>query len=81
MIEKSMKQVNFSVKPNRNAKQQALEVIPKLRTVIPLERSQMQLKVMCHKKHKQKLKELASEVESERVTEDGTFEIVSDKQN
>lgn len=33
MIEKSMKDLHFSVKPNRNSKQQALDVIKQLHDV------------------------------------------------
>ena len=33
MIEKAMKEINFSLKPNRNSKQQALEVIKQLNEV------------------------------------------------
>ncbi|KAK7867849.1 hypothetical protein R5R35_003521 [Gryllus longicercus] len=69
MIEKAMKDVHFSVKPNRNAKQQALDVIPMLKTVMPLERAQMRLRIMFSGKEARKLREkiakLAGTVESE----------------
>ena len=76
MIEKSMKQIHFSLKPNRTSKQQALEAISKLKSVIPIEKAQMKLKVICPKKHKQKLQELADEVESEEITENGLLEMI-----
>lgn len=69
MIEKAMKDVHFSVKPNRNAKQQALDVIPQLKAVMPLERAQMRLRVLISGKEARKLREkiakLATKVESE----------------
>ena len=72
-----MKQVHFSVKPNKNTKQQALEVITKLKEVIPIEKAQMKLRVICNKKHRKSLKEMAAEVEEDTVSGDGILEIVS----
>ncbi|XP_015519517.1 ribosome maturation protein SBDS [Neodiprion pinetum] len=60
MIEKAMKDVHFSVKPNRNAKQQALDVIPQLKAVMPLERAQMRLRVLISGKEARKLREKIS---------------------
>ncbi|CAB3360367.1 ribosome maturation protein SBDS [Cloeon dipterum] len=57
MIEKAMKDVHFSVKPNRNTKQQALEVIPTLKESLPLERAQMRIKLTLPSKEAKKLKE------------------------
>uniref|UniRef100_A0A1B6E0G9 Ribosome maturation protein SBDS n=1 Tax=Clastoptera arizonana TaxID=38151 RepID=A0A1B6E0G9_9HEMI len=69
IIEKAMKDVHFSVKPNRNAKQQALDVIPQLKETMPLERAQMRIKTICSGKEARKVREkivkLASKVESE----------------
>ena len=76
IIEKCMKQLHFSVKPNKNSKQQAIELIPQLKTIIPIERAQMKLRVITHKKNKQKLKEFATNVESETVGGDGQLEMV-----
>lgn len=58
MIENAMKdEIHFSVKPNRNAKQQALDVIAQLKAVIPLERAQMRLKIVIPEKEARKLKD------------------------
>lgn len=76
IIEKSMKQIHFSVNTKKNTKQQALEVIKKLKEVLPIERCMMRLRVVTHKKNKEKLKMLASEVESENVEGDGILEII-----
>lgn len=69
MIEQAMKDSHYSVKPNRNAKQQALEVIKILKETIPLERARMRLKIVLHGKESKKIKEkifkLAANVESE----------------
>ncbi|XP_059481198.1 ribosome maturation protein SBDS isoform X2 [Neocloeon triangulifer] len=75
MIEKAMKDVHFSVKPNRNAKQQALEVIPMLKETLPLERAQMRLKLHLPPKEAKKLKEkvvsFTAKVETEDWSTDG----------
>lgn len=69
MIEKAMKDAHFSVKPNRNAKQQALDVIKLLKETMPLERARMRLKIVFSGKEARKLKEkvvkLAGGVEQE----------------
>lgn len=79
MIEKAMKDLHFSVKPNRNTKQQALDVIPQLKTVIPLERAQMRLKITIPGKEAKKLREkvikLAKTVESENW-DNGTLHLI-----
>ncbi|XP_014272332.1 ribosome maturation protein SBDS [Halyomorpha halys] len=69
MIEKAMKDIHFSIKPNRNAKQQALDVIPQLKAIMPLERAQMRLKVQFSgkdaRKQREKLAKLTTSIESE----------------
>lgn len=40
-----MKECHIAVKPNKNAKQQALETIGKIKSQIPLERAQMRLRL------------------------------------
>ncbi|RZF37780.1 hypothetical protein LSTR_LSTR007142 [Laodelphax striatellus] len=79
LIEKAMKDVHFSVKPNRNAKQQALDVIPQLKATMPLERAQMRLQVTASGKETRKLRDkvvkLAGSVETESW-DDGTLNLV-----
>lgn len=70
MIEKAMKDVHFSVKPNRNAKQQALDVIPQLKTVMPLERAQMRLRLSTGGKEARKLREKIAKMATKIETED-----------
>ena len=69
LIEKAMKDLHFSVKPNRNAKQQALDVIPQLKTVMPLERAQMRVRIAISGKEARKLRDklakLIAKIESE----------------
>lgn len=69
MIEKAMHDIHFSSKPNRNAKQQALDVIPLLRESMPLERASMRVQIVFGgkdaKKLKEKLHKLFNTVESE----------------
>ncbi|KAF8763342.1 Ribosome maturation protein SBDS like protein [Argiope bruennichi] len=77
IIEKSMKECHISVKPNKNSKQQALEVIKKLQEVMPIARSQMKLRVSIPggKAYRNKLKELAASVESQNMDE-GNLQMV-----
>lgn len=76
MIEKAMKQVHVSVKPNRTSKQQALDIIPQLKGVILIERAQMKLRVLTNKKNKNKIKELASNIEEDNALPDGQIEVI-----
>ncbi|XP_065358911.1 ribosome maturation protein SBDS [Calliphora vicina] len=45
IIEKSLKEAHFSIKPNRNNKQQTLDAIKLLKEHMPIERSRMKLRV------------------------------------
>jgi len=78
IIEKSMKDIHFSMKPNRSAKQQALEVIRSLKEHIPIERSQMKLRVLLPggKAHRERLRSLASSVEVDAIGTTGELEMV-----
>lgn len=76
IIEKSMKQIHFSVNPKKNTKQQALEVIKKLKEVLPIERCMMKLRIVTHKRNKDKLRELASDIESQQIEGDGVLEVI-----
>lgn len=57
IIEKTMKDVHFSVNVNKSAKQQALEVIQLIKTSIPIERAQMRVRILLHGKEARKVKE------------------------
>lgn len=77
MIEKAMKDVHYSIKPNQSTKQQVLQVIKliKEKDAIPLERAKMRLKVNFKgnttKKIKEKIMKIISvEIENEEKTED-----------
>lgn len=80
MIEKAMKDLHFSVKPGKNTKQQALEVIKQLKEsgTINIRKAQMRIRVSTSakdaKKLKEKIKKLASAVESEDFSDE--FEMV-----
>ncbi len=47
MILSGMKEIHFAVNPTRSAKQQALEVIRRLKEVMPIERAKMHLRAVC----------------------------------
>ncbi|CAL7933177.1 unnamed protein product [Xylocopa violacea] len=79
MIEKAMKDIHFSVKPNRNAKQQALDVIPQLKAVMPLEQAQMRLRVLVSGKEARKLRDKIVKLITKLETEEwnnGTLDLV-----
>uniref|UniRef100_A0A646QG96 Ribosome maturation protein SBDS n=1 Tax=Hemiscolopendra marginata TaxID=943146 RepID=A0A646QG96_9MYRI len=79
MIEKGMKDIHFSVKPNRNTKQQALEVIKQLKDVMTIARAQMRVKIVLPSKEARRLKDkiskLASKMEAENWN-DSILELV-----
>ncbi|XP_033123238.1 ribosome maturation protein SBDS-like [Anneissia japonica] len=76
IIERAMKDVHFAVKPTRNAKQQALEVIKKLKETENFEiaRAQMRLRISIPSREAKKIKErltpMISTVESEEFEEE-----------
>jgi len=69
IIQQAMKDLKFSLKPNRSTKQQALELIPELRKELPIARAQMRITVVVPEKQakevKSKLKALVGTVERE----------------
>lgn len=77
MIEKSMKEIHISVKPNKSSKQQALDVIKKLQETIKIERSQMKLRIFIPggKSFRSRIKDLASAVDNESM-DDGNLQMV-----
>ena len=50
-----MKECHIAVKPNRNAKQQALEIVPKLKEQLPIARAQMRFKILVPIRESKKL--------------------------
>ncbi|XP_053952933.1 ribosome maturation protein SBDS [Anastrepha obliqua] len=74
IIEKSLKDAHFSVKMNKNTKQQTLDAIKLLREHIPIERSRMKLRVSfvgkeCGNRLKESVSKLATKVEHEEWDE------------
>merc|ERR1712062_475160 len=55
IIEKAMKECHIAVKPNKNAKQQALEIVPKLKDHMPIARAQMRFKITVPIRESKKL--------------------------
>uniref|UniRef100_A0A3P9LC93 Ribosome maturation protein SBDS n=2 Tax=Oryzias TaxID=8089 RepID=A0A3P9LC93_ORYLA len=74
MIERAMKDIHYSVKPNKSAKQQALEVIRQLKETMEIQRAHMRLRLQLPAKEakrlKEKLKPLLQVVESEEFDEE-----------
>lgn len=80
IIEKAMKDAHYSVKPNRNAKQQALDVIPVLKETMPLERAQMRVRITLSGKEARKIRDKIAALTSTNEQEEwsgGTVVIVS----
>ncbi|VDM46513.1 unnamed protein product [Toxocara canis] len=79
VIEKALHDLHFSLKPNRSAKQQALEMIPKLRETMKIDRAEMRLRISVEakeaKRMHERLKNLFSNVEVEDWDQ-GSLEIV-----
>jgi len=77
IIEKALHDIHFSIKPNRSTKQQALEVIPKLREQMAIERAKMRIRIFVPSHSAKALKEkLISFVTVENETwESGNLEI------
>jgi len=80
IIEKALSDLHFAMKPNRSSKQQALEVIPKLREIMPIQRAQMRVRVTV-KKHsvrmlKERLLKLIESVEEETFDDAGNLELI-----
>lgn len=69
LIERAMKDIHYSVNTNKNSKQQALEVIRKLKETMQIQRAYMRLRLVLPgkeaKRLKEKLKPLLQVVESE----------------
>jgi len=78
IIERSMKDIHFSIKPNKSSKQQALEVIKSLKDVMPIERSQMKLRAVIPKGKvlREKLRQLSSSIEMDEISPDGELEMI-----
>ncbi|XP_028321434.1 ribosome maturation protein SBDS [Gouania willdenowi] len=74
LIESAMKDIHYSVKPNKSTKQQALEVIRQLKETMEIQRAHMRLRLLLPakdaKKLKEKLKSLLTVVESEDFDEE-----------
>uniref|UniRef100_A0A915JMS3 Ribosome maturation protein SBDS n=1 Tax=Romanomermis culicivorax TaxID=13658 RepID=A0A915JMS3_ROMCU len=79
IIENALHDLHFSVKPNRTSKQQALEIIPKLRETMSIDRAKMRIKihVPAHsaKSVKEKIEHCISAAEEEHWVE-GSLELI-----
>ncbi|XP_076002701.1 ribosome maturation protein SBDS isoform X1 [Genypterus blacodes] len=74
LIERGMKDIHYSVKANKNTKQQALDVIRQLKETMEIQRAHMKLRLVLPAKEgkrlKEKLKPLLAVVESEDFVEE-----------
>lgn len=62
IIEKAMKDIHFSVIPNKSSKAMALQLIPQLQEVLPIQRAQMQVRLVFP--DKQRAKQAKTEIQN-----------------
>ncbi|KAJ3082690.1 hypothetical protein HK102_001507 [Quaeritorhiza haematococci] len=76
MIEKAMADIHVSVNPNRNAKQQALDIIRQLqeKKVIPIAKAQMRLRIVLPGKDAKRIKEKLAKLIASTEDEDWSDE-------
>jgi len=74
IVERTMKEIHYSVHVNKNAKQQALEVIKLLKGVIPIARAQMRLKLSMGNKEGKRVKEKLDKIIGTAENEEWTDE-------
>eukprot|EP00467_Chlorarachnion_reptans_P025214 CAMPEP_0114520940 /NCGR_PEP_ID=MMETSP0109-20121206/19903_1 /TAXON_ID=29199 /ORGANISM="Chlorarachnion reptans, Strain CCCM449" /LENGTH=247 /DNA_ID=CAMNT_0001701977 /DNA_START=48 /DNA_END=791 /DNA_ORIENTATION=+ len=69
VIKSAMKTIKFSLKPNKSAKQQAIELIPQLKEELPIARAQMRVRLAIPEKQakdvKKSLASLVGTIEKE----------------
>ncbi|KYQ89716.1 Shwachman-Bodian-Diamond syndrome protein [Tieghemostelium lacteum] len=70
IIEKAMKDIHYSIHPTKSSKQQSLEVIRQISSIIPIQRAQMRLNITIPAKeaksfNKDKLKPYIAQIEDE----------------
>lgn len=70
IIEKAMKDLHYSVKPNQSSKQQALHVIKLLKETLEIERAKMRLRIMLNGKLGKKCKEKLTKVNTIEIEEE-----------
>lgn len=63
IVETAMRDIHYSVKPNKSAKQQALSIIPQLSEILPISRSRMRLQINVPLRHAKDIKQILSQVE------------------
>ncbi|KAK7479969.1 hypothetical protein BaRGS_00028796 [Batillaria attramentaria] len=84
MIEKAMKDLHVSVKPTKNSKQQALEVIKQLteKEVLNIQRAYMRLRIIVPAKEghrvRDKVKKVATKVEQDEFDEELNMVVLVD---
>ncbi|PVV01314.1 hypothetical protein BB560_004270 [Smittium megazygosporum] len=83
IIEKAMKELQFSVNPNQSAKKQALDVIKQLQSSqkLPIERAQMRLRVVIPplkdaKQTREKINSMIVSVEEENWSQSSGCEVI-----
>ena len=78
MVEKAMQEIHYSVKPGKNAKAQAVEVIRLLqeKKTMPIERAKMRVRITMPNKDGKKMKEKFTALVDDVEDEDWNQELV-----
>ncbi|GMT19334.1 hypothetical protein PFISCL1PPCAC_10631 [Pristionchus fissidentatus] len=72
VIDKALHEIHFALRPGRNAKQQALEVLPRLKETMKIERAKMRVRVsVSGRQFEARLKALFTTVEVDNFDEEG----------
>eukprot|EP00472_Partenskyella_glossopodia_P005223 CAMPEP_0197514834 /NCGR_PEP_ID=MMETSP1318-20131121/154_1 /TAXON_ID=552666 /ORGANISM="Partenskyella glossopodia, Strain RCC365" /LENGTH=265 /DNA_ID=CAMNT_0043063037 /DNA_START=60 /DNA_END=857 /DNA_ORIENTATION=- len=72
-IQSAMKEVKFSLKPNRSAKQQAMDLIPHLEKELPIARAQMRVRIILPERQAKEVKKSLVKVVGTVENEDWDF--------
>lgn len=72
VIDKALHEIHFALRPGRNAKQQALEVLPRLKETMKIERAKMRVRVSATGKNIDvRLKPFFTTIEVDNYDEEG----------
>ncbi|RQM26009.1 hypothetical protein B5M09_009805, partial [Aphanomyces astaci] len=76
VIERAMKEIHYSLIPNRSAKQQALEVISKLQDHMPITRAKMKVQVSVPAKDGKAMKKYLEQHNAAVLEQKGTSDVL-----
>jgi len=83
IIERAMKDIHFSVIPNKSSKAMALQLIPQLQEVLPIERAQMKVRLVFPdkaraKRARKEIEEIVTKILKEEFIGFYVYEVILD---